>query len=199
MEETQDSPSPKASRRKTNSPWRITGWLCAGVVAVSVLSCLVMAGVRSKGLVKITVTALDAASEPSDHILPFFKKKEALPDYELSLILGDNRKVALGAKPDTSAVNGLIWHVNDPVSITDVASVRLREQDKILSDSVAEVQVQGESTTQNGFRFDFVFQRSISVGVKSFFRTPIGKAISTGFCIAVIVMLLSLFRIYEVF
>lgn len=179
---------------KSSSPWRLMGWLCAAVVASSVVACLVMAGVRSKGLVQITVTALDAASEPSDHNLPFVKKKEALPDYELSLILVDGRKVQLGAIPDTSAVDGLTWNVNDPVSITDVASVRLREQDKLFSDSVAEVQIDGESTTQNGYRFDFALKRSVSVGVKSFFRTPIGQAISTGFCIAVVVMVLSIFR-----
>ena len=143
------------------SPWRLTGWRCAGVIAVSVVACVILASVRSTGVTKITVTALDEASEPRDHNLPFIKRKEALPDYELRLILTNGDKVRLGAKPDTSAVDGLAWHVNDPVSIADVASVRLQEQDKVISDAVAEVQILGDSTTENGYRFEFASERSI--------------------------------------
>lgn len=177
------------------SPWRLIGWLCAGLIAASILTCVVMAAVRSAGLTEITVTALDAASEPRDHVLPLVKQKEALPDYELTLILTDGDRISLGTKPDTSAVDGLIWHINDPISIADVAGVRLFEQDKVISDAVAEVQILGESIIEKGYRFEFASKRSFSVGVKSFFGTPIGKAISAGFCIAVIVILVSLFRV----
>ncbi len=65
--------------------WRITGRVCAVVVLVSVLACVWMAIARSRGLVAVTVTALDPAAEPSDHKIPFVKQREALPDYELSL------------------------------------------------------------------------------------------------------------------
>ena len=136
----------------------------------------------------MTVIALDAKAEPSDHNLPFVNSKEALPDYELALILSDGGKMRLGAKPDTSAENGLTWYVNKPVSIADIASVRLREQDKVISDSIAEIQIIGESTTQNGYRFDFDIERSLSVGIKSFFSTPIGRAISAVFSIAALLM-----------
>lgn len=60
--------TPKASM----SPWKITGWICAAVIVISVLSCIVMAGFRSNGLV--TVTALEGTSEPRDHILPLIKQ-----------------------------------------------------------------------------------------------------------------------------
>ncbi|MBN2294022.1 MAG: hypothetical protein JXM70_16470 [Pirellulales bacterium] len=183
------------SQKTAMCPWRLIGWLCAGLITASILACVVMAAIRSTGLTKITVTALDAASEPRDHALPLIKQKEALPDYELSLILTNGDKVSLGAKPDTSAVDGLAWHVNDPVSIVDVASVRLYEQDKVISDAVAEVQILGNSISENGYRFDFASERSMSVGVKSFFATPIGKAITTGFCIAIVLMLISVFRV----
>ncbi|MHC4400935.1 MAG: hypothetical protein ACYTG0_14760 [Planctomycetota bacterium] len=195
MEERQEALTPTELQRTAMSPWRLTGWLCAGVIGVSVVACVIMAAIRSNGLVQITVTALDEASEPRDHNLPFIKKKEALPDYELILILSDGGKVRLGAKPDTSAIDGLTWHVNDPVSITDVASVRLQERDKLVSDAVAEVQVLDESVTENNCRFDFTSERSISVGVQSFFATPIGMAIAAGFCIAVFLMLVSVFRV----
>ncbi len=127
MQETPEAITPEESQQTAVSLWRLTAWLCAFVIAVSVVACVIMAAIRSTGLTQVKVTALDEASEPRDHNLPFIKRKEALPDYELTLILTNGDKVRLGAKPDTSAVDGLTWHINDPVSIADVASVRLQE------------------------------------------------------------------------
>jgi len=194
MQEPSEVPAVEEPQHTAVSPWRLAGWLCVGVIIVSVGACIVMAALRSNGLTKITVTALDAASEPRDHNLPLIKQKEALPDYELTLILTRGDKVRLGAKPDTSAVDGLTWSLSDSVSIADVASVRLREQDKVISDAVAEVQILGASTTANGYRFDFTSKRSASVGVNSFFGTPIGKAIACGLCVVVLLVILSVFQ-----
>ena len=193
MHEMERSTASSAPQRGPISAWRITAWLCAGVIFASVVACVGMAAIRSKGLAQITVTALDADSEPRDHHLPLVKRKEALPDYELVLILSDGRRIRLGAKPDTSAADSLTWHVSDPVSVADVASVRLDEQDKLISDAVAEVQIVDDSTTSGGYQFQFASQRSFSVGVRSFFGTPIGAAIAAGFCIAVLLMVLSAF------
>lgn len=193
MRETPEAPSPDALQPTALSPWRLTGWLCAGVLVLSVGACVVMAAIRSTGLTDITVTALDETAEPRDHNLPLIKQKEALPDYELTVILTNGDVVRLGAKPDTSAVDGLTWRLNDPVSIADVASVRLQEQDKVISDTVAEVQILGDSTTVKGYRFEFAAERSTSVGIKSFFGTPIGKAIFAGFVIATVLLLASFF------
>ena len=99
----------------------------------------------------------------------------------------------MGAKPDTSAAKGLTWQVSEPVSVADVASVRLEEQDKLISDALAEVQITGDSVTANGYRFDFVTERSAVVGIKSFFGTPIGMAIVVGFCLAVVLIVVTVF------
>lgn len=179
--------------RMKSRPWRVTGWICGGVVVASVVACVALATMRCSGLVTIKVTALDAAAEPRDHNIPFLKQKEALPDYELALLLHDGRKVHLGSKPDTSAADGLVWQIANPVSVLDIAAVRLREQDKVVSDAIAEVQITGNTVTENGYRFDFTQQRSVAVGVESFFGTPIGKAVATGFCIAALVLVLSVF------
>ncbi len=189
MEEVTESTNGD-SRQSIFSPGKLTAWLCLAVISLSVIACIAMSAVRSTGLTKIKVTALDAASEPRDHNLPLFKKKEALPDYELFLILSNGNEILLGSKPDTSAAQGLTWQVSDPVSNSDVASIRLQEKDKVISDAVAEVQIQGNSVTENGYRFDFTVQQSASIGLKSFFKTPIGIAITTGFTIAVIIVIL---------
>ncbi len=189
MQETPAAPNPEAPQ-PARSPWRVAGWVCAGVIVVSVVACIVMASIRSTGLTQITVTALDEASEPRDHNLPLVKQKEALPDYEVIVLLSSGERIRLGAKPDTSAVEGLSWRLNNPVSVADVASVRLQEQDKVISDAIAEVQILGTTATSKGYRFEFATERSMGVGVESFFGTPIGRAITAGFCIAVLVVIL---------
>lgn len=47
--------------------------------------------------------------------------------------------------------------------------------------------------TERGYRFDFETEGSTAVGVTSFFSTPIGKAITMGFVIAILLILLSIF------
>ena len=175
------------------SPWRLTGWICVGVIVASVVACVLLAALRSNGLTAVKVTALDGFPEPRDHQLPFIKQKEALPDYELFLILHSGRQVHLGAKPDTSAARGLVWQISDPVSLADISAVRLREQDQLLSDALAEVHITGPTTTFAGYRFDFTSERSLSVGIQSFFATPIGLAIAAGFAISVVLLIVGSF------
>jgi hypothetical protein len=136
---------------------------------------------------------LDPAKEPTDHNLPFVKRREALPDYELSLISDDGNVRYLGVKPDESAAAGLTWQLDAPVSISEIASVRLREKDAVMSDSLAEVQIRGDSVESKGYRFEFKTERSFAVGVRAFFSTPIGIAIVVAFGIATVVIILSNF------
>jgi len=193
MPETSETSPAENAPPTAMSPWHLIGWVCAGVIVASVVACIVLAAIRSTGLTQVTVTALDGANEPRDHKLPLFKQKEALPDYELTILLKRGDSIRLGAKPDTSAAAGLAWQLNDPVSLADVASVRLDEQDKLVSDAVAEVQIVGDSTTDKGYRFEFASERSFTVGIQSFFGTPIGQAIAAGFFIAVFLMVASNF------
>jgi len=195
MSDSEKSESHDDGRLGTMPPRRVIGWICIAVVVVSLVSCVVMAGMRSEGLVQVTVTALDEAAEPRDHNIPLFKKKEALPDYQLIVNLKNGELVRLAVMPDKSAVDGLTWDLSEPVCLHDIASVRLQEKDKLISDAVTEVQITSDSVTKDNYRFDFSSKRSASVGIRSFFGTPIGSAIVAGFAIAVVLLLLSLFCI----
>ncbi|MEO2032947.1 MAG: hypothetical protein ABGZ35_12750 [Planctomycetaceae bacterium] len=171
------------------SLWQITKLVCCGVVIFSVLSCVGIAVVRSNGLTQVTVTALNADAEPRDHRIPLFKRKDALPDYEIVVSLNSGGAMYLGAKPNTSAVDGLTWTLNNPVSVSEVAGVRLQDQDKVVSDAITEVQVTSDSVSTTDYRFDFRTEHSASVGIKAFFLTPIGMAISAAFFIAVLLII----------
>jgi hypothetical protein len=168
--------------------WQYIEFMCIGVILLSVLSCFLMAAIGSVGLTKVTVTALDKNAEPRDHDFPFIKQNDALPDYTVTVISANNR-TNLGTKPNESAAEGLTWLLPEPISITDIVSVRLDEQDKIISDVIAEVQLTDDTVTSGNYRFDFVTERSFSVGLKSFFKTPLGLAIVVAFALAVFLII----------
>lgn len=175
------------------SPGKMVSWICCAVVFIAVLSCFAMAFVRSKGLTHITVTALDKKKEPRDAGLPLWKRHDTLPDYELLVCLHSGSKINLGAKPNRSAIEGLTWSLSDPISVSEIASLRLQDQDKVISDPIAEVHYASDSVEEANYRFDFETERSISVGVKSFFTTPVGSAIVAAFFVATLVMVFGFF------
>lgn len=181
----------KLDGAKSVSPFRVLGWICAGVIGVAVLACVLLASSRSEGLSRVTVIAQKDTDEPRDHQIPFIKQKEALPDYELVIVCRRGTNERLGMKPDRSARDGLTWTLREPISINDIASVRLQDRDKVLSDVVAEVEFTKGPATDSGFDFQFETVQSSKVGIDSFFDTPIGKAISGAFFIAVLLMLLA--------
>lgn len=117
------------------------------VALVSLAACVVLAAHNSVGLSAVRVTALEETVEPKDHNLPLVKQKEALPDYEVVVVLRSGKSVKLGAKPDTSAADGLVWTLTEPIAVSDIISIRLEEQDTLVSDAVAEVQFSAEPVT----------------------------------------------------
>ena len=184
-----------ATATKPTSAWRLCSWVCVSVVILSVASCIVLSIFQSVAITDITVTAIDPLAEPKDHGVPFLKQVEALPDYELRLRLRHGGTVNLGAKPNSSAAGGLTWHLYQPVSVRGVSTIRLQEQDKLISDALAEVEYSDAPITQNGYRFAFVTERSYATGLETFFDLPIGKAIAAGFTIAIFLLILSFFAV----
>lgn len=172
--------------------WSRTVWsISTRVALVSLAACIVLAVLNSVGLWAVRVTALEGTVEPKDHNLPLVKQTEALPDYELIVVLRSGGTVKLGAKPDTSAADGLTWTLTEPVAVSDIASIRLEEQDKLVSDAVAEVPFSAGPVTEKGYEFHFTTTRSFGVGVQAFFRTPVGVAITGAFFLAIVLVLVS--------
>ena len=171
---------------------RFAKLFCLGVIVLSVLSCVALAVVRSVGLTRITVTALDEKAEPRDLGIPFVDQEKSLPDYRVTVKTCSGSKVDLGVKLNTSGVDGLQWQLPSPISTADVASVRLDDEDTVVSDAIVEVQFLDDPVTSGNYRFEFETQRSFGVGVQSFFKTPIGIAIAGAFAIAVFILVFSL-------
>lgn len=171
---------------------RATKMIVLSTIALSVVSCFVIAAIRSEGLAKVTVTALDEAAEPVDHDLPLIKSVEALPDYSLIVNLTDGSQIKLGTRPNRSAIGGLAWQIANPVSIYDISSIRLEDEDTFLSDTIEEISLANDVVIAGNYRFEFETERSFAVGIASFFKTPIGIAITTAFSIAILIIILML-------
>ncbi len=179
--------------KSSASLMRLAIIVCVGVVIVSVLACVVLAIVRSDGLTQVKVTALDEKAEPRDHNLPLIKRNEALPDYKLTVLKSGGRSVDLGAKINKSAIDGLIWQLPSAIAVSDISSIRLDDQDKLVSDAIVEVQMTSDEVVSGNYRFEFSTERSFAAGLQSFFKTPLGIAITTAFTIAVVFIILSVF------
>jgi hypothetical protein len=175
---------------------RAVGWVGVAVIAGSLVTCAVLTMIRSTGLVRVTVTALDPLAEPRDHTLPLIKKREAMPDYQLVVKLNRGERIKLGVRPDASAADGLTWALSDPVAVADIASIRLEDEDQLLSDAVAEVQMTGDVVEAGSYRFAFETEQSVSVGIHSFFQTPMGRTIILAFVSAVIAFVGSVLHLY---
>lgn len=169
--------------------WRMTRTLCTSVILLSVLGTVWTAWQQSIGLTAVTVTAVDPDAEPRDPGLPMLKQTHTLPDYQLTINLSNGAKIDAGAKLDASAVNGITWTLSEPVATAQIASVTLSEQDTLISDKLAEVQLGDGVADTDLYHFQFSTQRSFAVGIQSFFRTTLGLAVCAAFFCAVFLIL----------
>ncbi|QDU04696.1 hypothetical protein V6x_44260 [Gimesia chilikensis] len=185
---TDPTPEPRS-----RSPWAITSLVCSGVVLFSVLACVALAAWQSEGLTQVKVTALDAGKEPRDHGIPLLKQKEALPDYEVQIVTQDLFNHKLGARPNQSATDGLVWNLSSPVAIHEIVGIRLLDQDQLVSDTLVEVPFSRQPIEIENYRLEIQTAHSAAVGVNSFFRSPLGVTIATAFVLAIIVICIGLF------
>ncbi len=173
-------------------PLRVAAWALSLVIVAALGASVALAYARSTALTDVTVTAVDAAAEPRDHLLPFVRQQEALPDYEVRLRghgLFNTR--SLGVKRDRSAADGLRWAVEPPVALTEIAAVDLRDRDAALSDALASVPATPAGATEGNYRFAFETNRSWQAGTDAFFATAVGKALTAGLTIAVVLLILT--------
>jgi hypothetical protein len=79
---------------------------------------------------RIKITALSAEAEPQNYYFSLLKKL-TFPDYQVFVALQKSRHLSPWTNPDQSAGNGIDWKLTSPVSLQDIASVRLQDTDKL--------------------------------------------------------------------
>lgn len=68
------------------------------------------------------------------------------------------------------------------------------EEDKVESDMLDRIQISGESLEGTSFHARLAGERSFDAGMKWFFETPFGKAVSAGIAIGIILLIAGLFK-----
>jgi len=164
----------------------------ASVVGVLALVFLVLSAINSEGIDSVTVTFVGPGDEVRDNVVLGIGKEDERPDYRLDIVHGQGRH-RCGTVLNRSAAEGITFTVADDISISRVQELVLVEDDKLQDDTVARVQPSGETISAGGYRFDVTTSRSFKVGLDWFFSTEVGKAISLGITIGIVVVILAMF------
>lgn len=165
--------------------------LSTGSLLLAALACIfaIASFVNSSVITSVLVT-FEGEEEPRDVTLRR-ASEERLPDYRVDLVARGDRH-ALGVQPNTSAADGITFHVARPVPRRALQEIVLIEDDPLSNDVLARVQGQADELAANGYRFTLSVGRSLDGGLIWFFDTPIGKAILWGIGVAVLIVVLSL-------
>lgn len=166
--------------------------ICSVILIGSVFLCILIAANNSRGLSEVHVICIDSKLEPNDAGIPFVLSKEQLPDYFISISCTHKWDVKLGTLLNQSAKDGLSWKLPDPIPLSLISGIRLKEEDKLLSDDIVEVPMnpKAQPVSMGNYRFTFQTEVSFWVGVEAFFQTPIGRIICTFFIIVCLILLL---------
>ncbi len=162
------------------------------LVAILAVVFLVLSAVHSEGVDSVVVTFVGPGDEARDKAILGFGKEDVQPDYRLDVIhsQGSHR---CGTVLNRSAADGITFVVADDVPLGLVQELVLIEDDKLQDDTVARVQLAGKSASANGYRFDVATSRNFKVGLDWFFSTAVGRAISAGITIGIIVVIVAIF------
>lgn len=162
-------------------------------LAAAALLVLVSVGAavrNARAITKVSVQVRDAAGEHRDLSVLGIGKADALPDYRLEIVERGGRRTPLAVRANTSAKDPIEWTVPDPVSVRDVVSLRLVDQDPGVDDVLDEVQVDGERLETERYTYGVTTERTLDAGLRSFVETPVGLALALGIGAAVFLSVL---------
>jgi hypothetical protein len=164
--------------------------------AITFAGLFVALSFKNSTVVKsVAIHLNDGVKEHRDPSLLGVGKEHQLPDYQVKLhVTRRFRNVDLGTRLNTSATNWIEFAVKDVVPLRHLQEVLIIEDDKVVNDVLDRVPVRNETTEGRLFQCRLATERSFEAGMNWFFDTPVGKAVSAGIALFVILLLISLFR-----
>jgi hypothetical protein len=167
-----------------------------------VLSVVLLAGLflvlswqNSLALTAVSIRIKDGMKEHTDHTVLGFGAEHHLPDYKVKLRVSRRLlAIDLGTRLNTSATNWVEYSVNELIPVRHVQELMVIEDDRAEDDVLDRVQGTGLEREGASFKSIFVARRSFEVGMNWFFGTPLGKAVSAGVVVGIVLLILSLFR-----
>jgi hypothetical protein len=172
------------------STWRIAQFVI-GAVLILLVALFVAGGLaNSNAITQVRVQLLPGKEESNDHHLLGIGDGDKLPDYTVRIRTND-RWMQIGTQLNTSAADGLNFPLAESLPVRQALEIQLVEDDKLENDILEQLPINGTKLTGNRFAFEIATERSSRAGMEWFFDTPVGKAISIGITIAVVVVILA--------
>lgn len=166
-------------------------------LAISALAVtFIVLSFRNSAVVEgVAIRLKEGATERRDPTVLGLGREHALPDYRIKLhvsrrLLG----VDLGTRLNTSATNWIEFPVKDIVPVRHLQEVLIIEDDKVENDLLERLAVTGVLMTGSSFECRLSVTHSFETGMRWFFDTPIGKAISIAGIILMVMLPLTLLR-----
>lgn len=150
---------------------------------------------NSTVVTSVAIRLKDGVQEHKDPAPLGVGKEHQLPDYRVKLhVTRRFLNIDLGVQLNTSATNWIEFLVKDAVPLQHLQEVLIIEDDKVVNDVLDRLHVNGDRAEGRSFQCRLNVERSFEAGMGWFFDTPIGKAVSAGIAIFVVLFLISLFR-----
>jgi hypothetical protein len=143
----------------------------------------------------VAIRLKEGAVERRDPSALGFGKEHALPDYRVKLHVSRRfLSVDLGTRLNTSATNWIEFPVKDIVPLRLVQELLIIEDDKVENDLLERLPVSGPNVMGRSFECRLAVTHSFETGMRWFFDTPVGKAISIAGILLMVMLPITLVR-----
>jgi hypothetical protein len=169
------------------------------ILIVGVVALVALFGVlsfrNSTVVTSVAIRLKDGVREHQDRTVLGVGKEHQLPDYRVKLhVTRRFLNVDLGTHLNTSATNWIEFSVKEVIPLRHVQEVLIIEDDKVVSDALERLHIAGEMTEGKSFHCRLTTERSFEAGMNWFFNTPVGKAVSFGIALLVVLLAIALLR-----
>lgn len=166
-----------------------------GAIAALVVLFGVFSFQNSTIVSSVAIQLNEGAREHRDPTILGLGKEHQLPDYRVKLHVTKRfLNIDLGTKLNTSATNWLEYPVKDIVPLRHVQEVLIIEDDKVVSDILERFQIVDQTALGKSYHCRLNVTRSFEAGMRWFFDTPVGKAVSFGIVILVVLIPITLLK-----
>jgi hypothetical protein len=134
----------------------------------------------------------EGVTERRDHSVLGYGAEHALPDYRVKLLVaGKFLRRDLGTVLNRSATNWIEFPVRDMIWLKALQEIGVSENDRVEDDLLENLLVNGRTGAGRQFEYRLSTERTLGAAVEWFFDLAPGRAITTGFIVAIVVLFLA--------
>jgi len=161
------------------------------VAAGLAITCLVMSMLNSERVDWVKVTFIGSNPGGPDAVPSEDANKEK-PEYRLDVVHSRGTH-ACATVENRSAANSVVFTFVEDLPVSQIRELLLIKEDKAQHDTLARVRFSTKPVSTDEYRFEVASSRRFQVGIRWFFSTVVGKAISLGITVGIAVAIVMAF------